>query len=118
MTTGKLRLADGKVVGTIEGLHYSEELWKAMTPEQRAQCLSFCKAKSASRTVKAASTAGSGTIPMDVSGLQSLNSNQEDMPADADQAPPIGNGAQVVPLAPISQERTWDAADADGSDCC
>ena len=36
-TTGKLRLADGKVVGTIEGLHYSKELWKAMTSEQRVQ---------------------------------------------------------------------------------
>ena len=83
-TTGKLRLADRKVVGTIEGLHYSEELWKAMTPEQRAQCLSLCKAKSAKHTAKATSTAGSGLVPMDVSNqlgslmraVQSLDSNR------------------------------------------
>jgi hypothetical protein len=42
-------------------------------PWQRAQCLSLRKAKSASHTAKAASTAGSGTVLMDVSGqLESL----------------------------------------------
>jgi hypothetical protein len=37
-------------------------------------------------------------------------------PADADQAPLIGSGAQAVPVAPISQEHTRDAVDADGLD--
>jgi hypothetical protein len=67
-TTGKLCLVDRKVVGTLEGLHYYEELWKAMTPEQRAQCLLLHKAKSANCMVKSASTAGSGPVPVDVSG--------------------------------------------------
>ena len=72
-TTGKLCLVDRKVVGTLEGLHYYEELWKAMTPEQRVQCLLLHKAESAKSRAKAASTAGSGLIPMDVSvQLESL----------------------------------------------
>ena len=87
-TTGKLRLVDGKVVGTIEGLHYSEELWKAMTSEQRAQCLSLRRSRRDNRTAKATSTAGSGPVPMDVSGqletltraVQSLDSNREGGP--------------------------------------
>jgi hypothetical protein len=59
-TAGKCRLVDGKVVGTIEGLHYSEDIWKAMTSEQKAQVLLLCKEKSARHSVKAMSTAGSG----------------------------------------------------------
>ena len=86
-TAGKCRLVNRKVVGTItiEGLHYSEDIWKAMTSEQKAQVLSLCKEKSARHSVKARSTAGSGTAPTDVSdqlamltrAVQSLDSNRE-----------------------------------------
>ncbi len=41
-----------KVVGTIEGLHYKEEIWKAMSKEQREKVVDLCKAKSAGRAVK------------------------------------------------------------------
>jgi hypothetical protein len=33
MTAGKCCLVDGKVVGTNEGLHHIEDIWKAMTSE-------------------------------------------------------------------------------------
>ena len=66
MTAGRCRLVDGKVGGIIVGLHYSKDIWKAMTSEQKAQVLSLCKEKSARRSVKATSTAGSETAPMDV----------------------------------------------------
>jgi hypothetical protein len=85
MTAGKCHLVDGKVVGTIEGLHYSEDIWKAMASEQKMQVLSLHKEKSAKHSVKAMSTAGSGSAPMDSSDqlatltrvVQSLNSNWE-----------------------------------------
>ena len=35
MTTRKGHLVAGKVVGTIEGLHSSAEIWQATTPEQK-----------------------------------------------------------------------------------
>jgi hypothetical protein len=84
-TTGKCHLVDGKVVGTIEGLHYSIEIWQAMTPEQKAQLLLLRKNKGARHAVKVMNTAGSGPIPMDVSdqletlmrAVQSLDSNWE-----------------------------------------
>ena len=85
MTAGKCHLVDGKVVGTIEGLHYMEDIWKAMTSEQKAQVMSFCKDKNARHSVKVMSTAGSGPAPMDISdqlatlphAVQSLDSNRE-----------------------------------------
>jgi hypothetical protein len=84
-TVGKCHLVDGKVVGTIEGLHYSKDIWKAMTSEQKVQVLSLCKEKSTKHSVRATSTAGSGSPPMDVSdqlatltrAVQSLDSNLE-----------------------------------------
>ena len=36
MKAVKCRLVDRKVVGTIKGLHYMEDIWKAMTSEQKA----------------------------------------------------------------------------------
>ena len=66
MTAGKCRLVDGKVVGTIEGLHNSEDIWKTMTSEQKAQILSLCKEKSVRRSAKVTNTARSGTAPMDM----------------------------------------------------
>ena len=34
-----------KVVGTLEGLHYSEDIWKAMSKEQRDKVVELRKAK-------------------------------------------------------------------------
>jgi hypothetical protein len=85
MTAGKHCLVDGKMVGDIEGLHYTEDILIAMTSEQKVQVLSLCKSKSASHAVKLASTAGSRLAPMDISDqlatlmcvVQSLDSNRE-----------------------------------------
>jgi hypothetical protein len=64
-----------KVVGTIEGLYYKEEIWKPMSKEQKEKVVEPCKAKSTGRTVKAATTTTAGTVPMDVSDqLQMLDS--------------------------------------------
>ena len=41
--TGKCRLVSDKVVGTIEGLHYKEEIWRAMSKEQKEKVLELCK---------------------------------------------------------------------------
>ena len=62
-----------KVAGTIEGLHYKEEIWKAMSKEQKEKVVELRKAKSAGHAVKATTTATAGTVPMDVSDqLQTL----------------------------------------------
>jgi hypothetical protein len=39
MTAGKCGLVEGKVAGTIEGLHYTKDIWKAITSKQKAQVL-------------------------------------------------------------------------------
>ncbi len=82
---GKCHLVDRRVVGTVEGLHYGEDLWKAMTLEQKVQVLLLCKEKSTQCSVKATSTAGSGPVPMNITdqfaalicAVQSLDSNSE-----------------------------------------
>ena len=56
-----------KVMWTIEGLHYKEEIWKAMSKEQKDKVVELRKAKRAGWAVKAATTTTAGTIPMDVS---------------------------------------------------
>jgi hypothetical protein len=58
-TAEKCRLVDGKMVGTIEGLHYTKDIRKAMTSEQKVQVLWLHKNKSARCAVKVMSTAGS-----------------------------------------------------------
>ena len=71
------------MVGAIEGIHYSIEIWQAMTSEQKVQVLSLCKEKSVRCSVKVTSSVGSGPIPMDISdqlatltrAVQSLDSN-------------------------------------------
>jgi hypothetical protein len=71
--TGKCRLVGDKVVGTLEGLHYKEEIWKAMSKEQKEKVLELRKVRGNERAVKAASSTASGTVPMDVSDqLQTL----------------------------------------------
>ena len=72
-------------MGTIEGLHYKEEIWKAMSKEQKDKVVELRKAKSAGCAVKAAATTTAGTIPMDVSdqlqtltcAVQSLDSSRD-----------------------------------------
>ena len=72
-TAGKCRVVGGKVVGTVEGLHYSDDVWKAMTPEQRSKVVELRKAKKQERDVRAVSSSTAGPVPMDVSDqLQSL----------------------------------------------
>jgi hypothetical protein len=74
-----------KVVGTIEGLHYKEEIWKAMSKEQKDKVVELHKVRSAGCAVKATSTAPAGPIPMDVSdqlqmltrAAQSLDSSRD-----------------------------------------
>jgi hypothetical protein len=66
-TAGKCHHLVGKVVVTIECLDCVEDIWKAMTSEQKVQVLSLCKSKSARHTVKVMNNAGPGPTPMDVS---------------------------------------------------
>ena len=58
---------------TLEGLHYKEEIWKAMSKELREKVVELRKAKSACCAVKATTTTTDGPVPMDVSDqLQTL----------------------------------------------
>ena len=50
MTAKKCCLEGGKVVGNLEGLHFDETIWKAMSREQRDNVLLLYQAKSATRT--------------------------------------------------------------------
>ena len=59
-------MVGGKVVGTMEGLHYSDEIWKAMSKEQKAQVAELRKARKNERAVKAASTAPDDNTQMEV----------------------------------------------------
>jgi hypothetical protein len=82
---GKGSVVGNKVVGTIEGLHYKEEIWKAMSKEQKDKVVELRKAKSSGHAVKAATTATTGTVPMDMSdqlqmltrAVQSLDSSRD-----------------------------------------
>jgi hypothetical protein len=60
-TAGKCRVVGNKVVGTIEDLHYKEEIWKAMSKEQKDKVVELRKAKSAGHAVKAATTTTAAT---------------------------------------------------------
>ena len=57
-TAGKLRLEGGKVMGTIEGLHYDKSIWDAMTKEQRDKAVELPKAKSSQQVARAVMTSG------------------------------------------------------------
>lgn len=52
---GSLKLANGKVVGTIEGKHYAADCWSKMSAEQKAECMRLRKDKK-ERTAAAVST--------------------------------------------------------------
>jgi hypothetical protein len=45
-TAGKCHAVGNKVVGTIKGLHYKEDIWKAMSKEQKDKVGELRKAKS------------------------------------------------------------------------
>jgi hypothetical protein len=42
---GKLSIENGRVVGTLEGLHYEASIWEAMTKEQRSTVVNLRKEK-------------------------------------------------------------------------
>jgi hypothetical protein len=65
-TAGKCHKVGNEVVGTLEGLHYKEDIWKAMSREQRDKVVELRKAKSADLALKAATTTTAGHILMDV----------------------------------------------------
>jgi hypothetical protein len=72
-TAGMCRVVGNKVVGTLEGLHYKEDIWKTVSKEQRDKVVELRKAKSAGRAMKATTTTTAGHVPMDVSDqLQTL----------------------------------------------
>jgi hypothetical protein len=74
-----------KVVWTIEGLHYKEEIWKAMSKEQKDKVVELLKAKSAGRAVKAATTTTAGTVPMDLPDqLQTLTHTVQSLDSGRD----------------------------------
>jgi hypothetical protein len=84
-TAGKCRVVGGNVVGTVEGLHYTDDVWKAMTPEQKSKVVELRQAKKQERAVRAVSSSTAGPIPMDVSdqlqtlmrAVQSLDSSKD-----------------------------------------
>jgi hypothetical protein len=91
-TAGKCRVVGGKVVGTLEGLHYTDEVWKAMTHEQKGRVVELRKANKQSRAVRAVSSSTAGPVPMDVSdqlesltrAVQSLDSSKDSGRRSAD----------------------------------
>lgn len=58
-TKGKCRLEGGKVVGTLEGLHYEENIWMAMIRKQREKVVALRKSTGSKRVIAAATTSGS-----------------------------------------------------------
>ena len=78
-------MVSDKVVGTLEGLHYKEEIWKAMSKEQRDKVVELRKAKSSGRAVKAATTTTAGPVPMDVlDQLQTLTREVQSLDSSRD----------------------------------
>ena len=58
-TTGNCCIEGGKVVGTIEGLHYEEGIWNTMSPVQKAEVVRLqCQSKPAQHSVQAMITSG------------------------------------------------------------
>ena len=56
-----------KVVETVEGLHYTDDVWKAMSPEQKSKVVELRKAKKQEHAMRAVGSSTAGPIPMDVS---------------------------------------------------
>jgi hypothetical protein len=84
-TAGKCRVVGGKVVGTMEGLHYTDDVWKAMTPKQKSKVVELRKAKKQERAMRTVSSSTAGPVPMDVldqlesltCAIQSLDSSKD-----------------------------------------
>ena len=116
--------------GTIEDLRDKEEIWKAMSKEQKDKVVELHKAKSTGCAVKDASIAPTGTAPIDVSdqlqtltcAVQSLDSSRDGgrqstvthVPADVGIAPSLG--VHVICMALISWELMLGAISFDGQD--
>ena len=66
VTTGKCRMEGGKVVGTLEGLHYEEGIWNAMTTAQKSEVMQLHR-KPVQRSVQAATSSGTNVPMSDVS---------------------------------------------------
>lgn len=80
-------------MGTIQGFHYSKEVWKVMTKEQGVKVVEHRKAKSDVQAVKAANTTQAGPVLMDIvldklenltHAIKSLDSNRETDQLSAD----------------------------------
>jgi len=54
-----------KVVGNMEGLHYTDDIWKAISKEQEAKVTEFQNTWHEEHAVKAASSADTGPVLMD-----------------------------------------------------
>ncbi len=73
------------MVGTVEGLHYTDEVWRAMSSEQKTRVVELRKANKQNRAVRAVSSSTAGPVPMDVSdqlesltrAVQSLDSSKD-----------------------------------------
>jgi hypothetical protein len=128
----KCCLKGGKVVGTLEWIHYDETIWKGMSKEQRDKILSLCQAKSATRVAKAVTTSLTAAPLSEVldkieslthainllSPLKMATACHRTISLDiADMRAAHGQGVQVIPLMPISLVCSGDGIVADGLDC-
>ncbi|KAL3786440.1 hypothetical protein HJC23_011021 [Cyclotella cryptica] len=111
-TTGKCHVVGGKVVGTVEGLHYTDEIWKAMSKEQKAKVAELRQARSNERAVKAASTAPADVLLIPAEIVDAVQRTVIRVPFDAEP----GRGAQAVPMALISWEHMQGTVSVDGPD--
>jgi hypothetical protein len=85
MTAWKCGLESRKVVGTLEGLHYDETIWKTMSREQRDKVLSLFQAKSSTRVAKAAKTSLSAAPLSEVSDkIESLSRTVKSLESNRD----------------------------------
>ena len=118
-------------MGTLEGLHYKEGIWNAMSKVQKSEVIWLHRNRLAQRSVQAATTSGTNVPMSDVSdsivrptrAVESLETSREGngvrMSATQDSANAGTTpswGAQVACVAPISLVRTADAAQVDCSD--
>ena len=97
-TAGKCHVVGGKVVGTVEGRHYTDEIWKAMSKEQKAKVAELHKVQITEHAVKAASSAPAGTAQMEVMSdcLQTLTHAVQS----------LDTGQRTVILIPIDMGTT------------
>ena len=84
VTTGKCRIESGKVVEMLEGLHYKEGIWNAMTTVQKSKVICLHR-RLVRRSVQVATTSGTNVPMSDVSdsitrltrAIESLETSRE-----------------------------------------